>query len=168
MTTRTARMLAFGVVSLAMTVAHGTASAAPNVKLKVSENKNGPYVNAPGPNPFDVTTAGEDPKNLFMRASLAQNRSTKVRLYERLGSTPGAGDYHFLWFHGDTDISHDAQTSGYLFKLREGHPRKFRVRVLPEISDPGSACLFPLIEKNSSMNDLAEAFFTINDPNACV
>jgi hypothetical protein len=160
-------MLAAGLTALAIAAVPVTASAAPKVKLMVSLHKNGPYVKAPGSNPLDVTTTGEDPKNLYVRASLADG-SVKVRLYERLGSSPGAGDYHFQWFDGSDDISHDAQTSGYLFKLREGQPQKFRVRVEPEIPDPGSTCLFPLIERESSMADLAEAFFAINDPNACV
>jgi hypothetical protein len=138
------------------------------VKLKVSTHKDGPYVKAPGPDPLDVTTSGENPKNLYLRASLADGRSTKVRLYERLGSSPGSDDYHFGWFDGSDDISHDAQTSGHLFRLRSGHPRIFRVRVEPEIPNPDDACLYPLIEKNSSMSDLAEAFFAINDPNACL
>jgi len=138
------------------------------VKLKVSKHKHGPFVNAPGPDPLDVNTTGEDPKNLYVRASLADGRSVKVRLYERLGDSPGADDYHYQWFDGSDNISHDAQTSGYLFKLRQGHPQKFRVQVLPEIPNPDDVCLFPLIEKNSSMSDLADAFFAINDPNACV
>jgi len=161
-------MLTAGLAALAMAAVPVTASAAPKVKLKVSEQKNGPYVKAPGPNPLDVSTTGEDPKNLYLRASLADDSSVKVRLFERLGSSPGSDDYHFQWFVGSDNISHDAQTSGYLFKLKEGHPQKFRVRVEPEISNPESACLFPLIEKNSSMSDLADAFFAINDPNACV
>jgi hypothetical protein len=138
------------------------------VKLKASENRGGPYVNAPGPNPLDVSTSGEDPKNLFVRASLADEGSVKVRLFERLGSSPGSEDYHFAWFDGGENISHDAQTSGYPFRLRHDHPRVFRVRVTPDLSTPDDACLFPLIEKKSSMSDLAEAFFAINDPNACV
>ena len=157
-----------GLAALAMAAVPVTASAAPNVKLKVSEHKNGPYVKAPGPNPLDVNTIREDPKNLYLRASLADGRAVKVRLYERLGSSPGADDYHYEWSHGSDDISHDAHTSGYLFKLKEGHPQKFRVQVLPEIPNPDDVCLFPLIEKNSSMSDLAEAFFAINNPNACV
>jgi hypothetical protein len=91
-----------------------------------------------------------------------------VRLYERLGSTPGSEDYHFQWSKGSIDISHDAQTSGHLFKLRHGHPRVFRIRIQPDIPDPDDACMFPLLERESTMSDLAEAFFAINDPNACV
>ena len=157
--------VALAVIALGLPA---TAAAAPNVKLKASDAKNGPFVNAPGPNPFDVSTDGTNPKNLYIKASLADEGAVKVRLYERLCCAPGTEDYQLRWFAGRRDISHDAQTAGYLFRLRHGHPKVFRIRIKPEVPGPGDFCLFPLIEKNSSMNDLAEAFFAINNPNACV
>ena len=67
-------LLTAGLAALAMAAVPVTASAAPKVKLKVSEQRNGPYVRAPGPNPLDVSTNGENPKNLYLRASLADDR----------------------------------------------------------------------------------------------
>jgi hypothetical protein len=145
-----------------------TASAAPKVKLKASEAKEGPYVNAPGESPLVVTTSGEEPKDVFLKASLASKGSAKFRLFERVGSGPGGNDYDFRWSKGRNDITHDAQTSGHLFKLVHGKPQVFRLRMTPEVPGPDPACAFPRLgPKDGGLDQLAEAFIAINNPNAC-
>jgi hypothetical protein len=154
-------MLLLGLLALAIIPA--TASAAPVLKLKAAKHKRGPYVNAPGPNP--VTANVNEPKNFWVKAFIVPHSSVEARLFEQVANQDQ--DYKFKWYKGQNDISHDVQTSGHLFTLRHDHPKRFRVRVRPQVPNPGPLCLFPYVSPEGSLTQY-EAFFAINGDNACV
>ena len=154
-------MLAAAFVA-AFVVGPAAAGAAPALKLKAAKHRDGPYVNAPGNDPLVVNV--DEPKNLYVKAIRPASGSVDVRLFEEVSND---AEFDYQWFKGQNDISHDVQTSGYLFNLKHEKPRRFRVRVIPAVPDPGEGCLYPHIDPEGSMSSYS-AFFAINHPDACV
>jgi hypothetical protein len=65
-------------------------------------------------------------KNLFVRIKNGSGATRSVTLNE--DGAVGPPDYHYSWFKGKDDISHDVQTSGYDFSLKGHKKKKFRIR----------------------------------------
>lgn len=131
---------------------------APGINLKGAKRADGPYREL-------VRVNVTDPRNLYVKAVNRSDDAIEATLSEQTFGPGSGGDYEFTWFRGDTDISHDVQTSGYDFSIPSDKARKFRVRVKPDVPDPARVCLNPTMTGPAFGGN--DAFFAINGRRAC-
>jgi hypothetical protein len=124
------RLAIAGLLALFMLVVAIPATAAHRgvfVKAEVAKHKDGPWKHG-----AHVQIPTGEKKSLYLRIKNVTSPAQSLDATLTEGTDGGPPDYRHTWFKGfagDTDISHDVQTSGYDFTLRHGKTKRFRVRV---------------------------------------
>jgi hypothetical protein len=121
-------VLAFAVALAVVAVAaSANAHRGVFVRAEVAKHKAGPWKHG-----AHVQIPTGEAKNVYLRIKNVTSPAQSLDVTLTEGTDGGLPDYRHTWFKGfkgDTDISHDVQTSGYDFTLRHGKTKRFRVRV---------------------------------------
>jgi hypothetical protein len=117
------RLVSAGVLLVVLTAcASALAHGGDGYVVQNAKHKRGPWVNSPQ----KVKLAEGKSKNLYVRIKNTSDAKEGVELTET--GAVGAPYYHYSWFKGKTDISHDVQTSGYDFSLKPDRKKRFRIK----------------------------------------
>jgi hypothetical protein len=143
-------LLAFAGLVLAVPA---TAGGPGTPVLKGAKKKAGPYKRT-------LAVNVQERKNLFVKVKSTADFKQTATLSE--GAAGMLGDFSAKWFKGKKDVSHDVQTSGHEFTLRPNRPKLFRVRVKPEVDNPGPLCLYSNVQVTEPTTGATGPFFKIN------
>ena len=88
-------------------------------------------------------------RRLNVKVTSTEDSPEPWTLHEGMCCAAAEGHYDISWFKGDEDISHDVQTSGHEFTLNPDKPRRFLIRVKPQVNDPHKACLWPEVDQGA-------------------
>jgi hypothetical protein len=121
--------------------------------LKGAKKKAGPYKRT-------HSVKVQQRRNLYVKVKSTANSKQTATLYQ--GAVDMLGDYSVDWFKGKRDVTHDVQTSGYEFTLRQNRPRLFRAKLKPVVDNPGPLCLYSIVEVTEPPTATAGSFFKIN------
>jgi hypothetical protein len=151
---------ALALVALAMAVP-AIAHRGDPVLAQAAKQKHGPWSG----HTLSVAIPAGDKRSLYVRIKNTSSPAHTQQVVLTEGTDGGPPDYHHRWFKGDTDISHDVQTSGYDFSLKHGKTKRFRVRVTVN-DDSIAECLLASMHIEPENLDVSPTF-NVNGHGAC-